>query len=425
MSVKGRNYAAKFIASSLIVLLLVGICETKREEQQQKIILLSFDGFRWDYKNSSHYNMTNLHKLITNGVTVDHVRNVFPTDTNPNHQSIITGLYPEHHGIIDNRMFDERNGTKFDPETTEERWWNEATPIWITNEQQGHRSAVCYWPGANVRFNGTCPPVLRINKTSSNFGFHDRIDRVLKWMKENENVTFAAVHFDEPDKTTHEHGSDPKRHRDKGRLVTALSKLDIALGYLINKLNKTKLNKETNIIIIGDHGGVNTNHTRVINIDKFINATKVTIRCMIGFTFTSIWPQKGHLKRLYTKLKDKHPHLKVYLKKDIPNRFHIKNNNRTAPLILLPDPGWVVKTKFQPIEYLNGNFSRGEHGYSSECRDMNPGFVACGPTFRHGVKKEWINTVDLYPLMCHILGIKPLKNDGKFQRVREFLKNSV
>ncbi len=233
----------------LVLLPLLAIYKAN-EHKQQRIILISFDGFRWDYKDSPHYEMENLHKLIQNGVTVDYVRNVFPTNTNPNHQSIVTGLYPEHHGIIDNRMFDETNGTRFEPETTEERWWNQATPIWITNQLQGFKSAVCYWPGWKVRFKGTCPN-FTTNETTKELDFKERIDLTVKWMEENKNVTFAAIHFDQPDKTTHEHGADPETKQTKGRFISALSNLDMALGHLIDKLNKTELIDETNVIIIG------------------------------------------------------------------------------------------------------------------------------------------------------------------------------
>ena len=126
-------------------------------KSQQRVVLVSLDGFRWDYKNYTHYRMDNLQKMIANGVTVDYVRNVFPTVTYPNHQSMVTGLYPEHHGIIFNSMFDEADGTRFEPETVEERWWNQSEPVWITNQKQGFKSAVCLWPGSEVILNNTCP----------------------------------------------------------------------------------------------------------------------------------------------------------------------------------------------------------------------------------------------------------------------------
>ena len=175
--------------------------------------------------------------------------------------------------------------------------------------------------------------------------------------------------------------------------------------------------------LIGDHGSLNTTHEKVIDLDEYIDTMK-TMRYMIGFTSSSVWPNSGNLKYIYKKLKNKHPHLKVYLRKDIPESFHIKHSNRTAPLLLLADPGWVIRAKKNRVPYLEEEFCRGEHGYSNSCRKMNPGFAAYGPAFKKGYNKEVIETVDIYPLICHILGIKPLKNDGKLERTKDFLQEN-
>ena len=165
---------------------------------------------------------------------------------------------------------------------------------------------------------------------------------------------------------------------------------------------------------------MNTTNEKVIDLDEDIDTIE-TMRYMIGFTSSSVWPKSGKLKYIYKKLKNKHPHLKVYLRKDIPESFHIKHSNRTAPLLLLADPGWVIRAKKNRVPYLEEDFCRGEHGYSNSYRKMNPGFAAYGPAFKKGYTKELIETVDIYPLICYILGIKPLKNDGKLERTKDFL----
>eukprot|EP00795_Rhopilema_esculentum_P001476 gene1476-15908_t len=370
--------------------------------------------------------MTNLHTMIENGVTVDYVKNVFPTNTYPNHQSIVTGLYPENHGIIDNRMFDPTNGTIFEPGVKDERWWNKAEPLWITNQKQGFLSGVGYWPGYEVTWNGTranltfegSPPYVKDNKKSLNF--NKRVDTAVKWLEKCKNVTFVALYFEEPDATTHDHGADSNKTKVKDLFKTALSNVDLAIGHLIEKLNSSYLLNETNIIIIGDHGSMNTSHEKVIDIDKYVDSVK-TMRYLAGFTYASVWPKAGKLMEIYNKLKGKNPHLKVYLRKEIPEVFHIKKCNRTAPLILMPDPGWIISAKKEKVPYLKEDFCRGEHGYTNMCRKMNPGFLAFGPAFKKKFEKESIESVDIYELICRILGIKPNKNDGKLERTKDFL----
>eukprot|EP00112_Aurelia_sp_Birch-Aquarium-sp1_P022676 Seg6486.2 transcript_id=Seg6486.2/GoldUCD/mRNA.D3Y31 product="Bis 5'-adenosyl-triphosphatase enpp4" protein_id=Seg6486.2/GoldUCD/D3Y31 len=264
----------------LLLMFLTSCLGDKQTKQKQRVILISIDGFRWDYKNCTEYKMENLNKLIKNGVTVDYVKNVFPTNTYPNHQSIVTGLYPEHHGLIDNRMFDPNNGTIFEPGETEEGWWNQAEPLWITNQKQGFESGIGYWPGSDVKLNGTGPTYTfpgtapYIKKKGKAIGFDERVNKAVDWLERCKQVNLVAIYFEEPDKTTHDHGADSNETKIKNLFKTALSKVDMAIGKLVEKLNETGLLNETNIIIIGDHGSLNTTHEKVIDIDQYVDTMK-------------------------------------------------------------------------------------------------------------------------------------------------------
>ena len=112
--------------------------------KHQKVLLIGLDGFRWDFLSNNKELFPNINSLTSNGVSVTKVENVFPTNTLPNYYSIVTGLYAENHGIIDNQMIDQRTGDKFSMENSDSKWWSEAEPIWITNQKQGHKSGVCY-----------------------------------------------------------------------------------------------------------------------------------------------------------------------------------------------------------------------------------------------------------------------------------------
>ena len=226
--------------------------------KQQRVILMSLDGFRWDFQHKTK--MRNLDDFVQNGVTVDYVRNVFPTNTVPNHQSIVTGLYPENHGMIDNRMFNETDGTIFIfEENTNPRWWNQSEPIWITNQKQGFRSGVIFWPGYNVVFDkDTVPKYLPDNDYTAPFAhegkhmpLNDSIDMAVKWIKEDRNLTFVAIYSVEPDATAHKHSPDSNRTKNENLLVSALSKVDNTIGYLRKKIKDAGLEEETNIIFIG------------------------------------------------------------------------------------------------------------------------------------------------------------------------------
>jgi predicted AlkP superfamily pyrophosphatase or phosphodiesterase len=77
---------------------------------------------------------------------------VFPSTTFANHYSIITGLYPESHGIINNNFYDPVFNESFSLKESvqiQPKWW-EAEMIWETLQKQGLTSASYYWP---VRLN--------------------------------------------------------------------------------------------------------------------------------------------------------------------------------------------------------------------------------------------------------------------------------
>lgn len=60
----------------------------------------------------------------------------------------------------------------------------------------------------------------------------------------------------------------------------------------------------------------------------------------------------------------------------------------------------------------------GDHGYDNSLRSMHPFLAAHGPAFRKGYRMESIKSVDLYPLMCHVLGIPEMPNNGSFLHTR-------
>ena len=64
----------------------------------------------------------------------------------------------------------------------------------------------------------------------------------------------------------------------------------------------------------------------------------------------------------------------------------------------------------------------GEHGYNNSMQSMHPFFIAMGPSFKAGYSVETFNTVDLYPLMCLLLGIPPAPNNGSLNIVKDLLK---
>jgi len=176
-----------------------------------------------------------------------------------------------------------------------------------------------------------------------------------------------------------------------------------------------------NLIITSDHGMAELNKSRVIQLDKFVPSDWYTLVTKPGTTYKAsqpyfhILPKEGKLTETYQHLKAI-PHLNVYLKEEIPEEFHYKHNRRIMPILIVADDQWIIAKN---LSNLNG---LGSHGYSNKCPDMHPFFLAQGPAFKKNFISEPFENVNIYPLMCHILGIMPSPNNGSLQAVQQLLQ---
>src|SRR6185369_11932732 len=90
------------------------------------------------------------------GVRAERLVPSFPSLTFPNHYTIVTGLLPEHHGIVANDMVDPVIGTFATGSSAavrDARWWG-GEPIWVTAERQHVRAAAWSWPGSEAPIGG-------------------------------------------------------------------------------------------------------------------------------------------------------------------------------------------------------------------------------------------------------------------------------
>jgi len=128
---------------------------------------------------------------------------------------------------------------------------------------------------------------------------------------------------------------------------------------------------------------------------------------------TSIFTKPEYRESVYNTLKAL-PHLTVWKKEEIPTYLHYGSSNRLGDIIAAPDLGW----QFQDIPRTG----HGAHGYDPTDVDMHAIFRAVGPAFKQGYIARQFQNVDIYPLICHLLGIKPAPCDGQFDRIKHILK---
>ncbi|XP_018422312.1 PREDICTED: bis(5'-adenosyl)-triphosphatase ENPP4 [Nanorana parkeri] len=378
--------------------------EATSTSSSPKLILVSFDGFRADYL--LNHSLPNLQEFFNDGVLVREVTNVFITKTFPNHYTLVTGLYAESHGIVANSMLDSSTSQIFNLSDFESKtnpvWWNEATPIWVTNQRMGRKSGSAMWPGSDVKIqNMTLNDFLPYN---SNVTFAERVDNITAWFtRPDDPINFVTLYFEEPDASGHHFGPE-----NKANMSTVLNEVDEHIRYLVWKLKEAKLWDTVNVIITSDHGMAQCSQDRIIILDNCIGPGNYTL--VDSTPVAAILPLQD-TNYVYNLLKNCSNNMKVYLKEDIPDRYHYKHNARIQPIILVADEGWTI--------VQNGSSNvMGNHGYDNSLPSMHPFLAAHGPAFHKNYKMGSMNSVDVYPMMCHVLGLKAEANNGTLSNAK-------
>ncbi|XP_028255909.1 bis(5'-adenosyl)-triphosphatase enpp4 [Parambassis ranga] len=384
----------------------VGALATENTTAQQSavpLLLVSFDGFRADYLQ--RFPMPNLKLLYSQGVLVEQLNNVFITKTFPNHYSLVTGLYAESHGILASTMYDPVSHKHFNLTSDKDpMWWNQAEPLWITALDSGYKTAAMMWPGSDVVIGNRTPThFLPYNSTVT---FQQRLESVINWMlghEKEQGVMFAALYWEEPDRSGHIFGPD-----NATAMAKALKEVDDNIGLLMSELKRTGLWGNVNILITSDHGMAQCSADRLIRLDDCLKSDNYTLVDLSAVT--ALIPLQDP-EVVFALLNKCHAHMTAYLKKSIPDRLHYRDNERIQPIILIADEGWTIVQR--------GDLPRlGDHGYDNSLPSMHPFLAAAGPSFRQGYQLKSLQSVDVYPLMCHLLSVPPRRNNGTLTQAR-------
>ena len=381
-------------------------------QNEQYVLLISFDGFRADYID--WYNTPNFDQLKLDGVKSEGLKPVFPTKTFPNHYSIATGMYIENHGLIGNNFFDQKLGELYtlkDRDIVEDERFYGGEPIWATAEKQGVKTASYFWVGSEANAGGAQPSIWK--KYNEKRPFEARVDSVIKWFKMPSPIRpkLVLLYFHEPDKTGHHYG--PK----SGKTRNMVEKIDDLLGSIIKKTKSLDIYNQLNIIILSDHGMTETNKKKMIPLNKYINTKKIKVEGSGPYALLYS-NDENELNKAFDNLKEV-KHINIYKKNEIPKDWHFNDHYRIKDLLVLADEGWTL---LENDHNVSAYFSKGNHGYDNKLKSMNAIFFAKGPYFKKNYNAPIINNIDIYPLIAHILNIIPNnKIDGKLENVQHIL----
>ena len=401
----------RFTALLLAILTAAALAGACKEDGPQRVLLVSLDGFRWDYRE--RFDTPTLDAMAAAGVSAGKLQPGFPSKTFPNHFTLVTGLVPDHHGIISNNMRDPRipdvefsmsnRAAVIDP-----RWW-EAEPIWTQLEKQGRRTAPLLWPGSEAPIGGVMP---------------DHWTKYEQELTDDQRIEMLAALFDKPESewpdfaTLYWHDVDTAGHRenpDSEAMRAVVERVDGALGRLIARLRARKA--MVNVIVVSDHGMSAQSPDRAIYLEDYIDMSLV--ETIDSSPNIAVFPVKAGVDEIYTQLTGRHPHLKVYRRGDYPARLQFGTHPRVPPIYAMADEGWQIIPRRRAGRNPS---SGGAHGYDNAAESMQGLFVAAGPALKSGVKVDRYRSIDVYELMCRILGVTPKKNDGSADAAKALLR---
>jgi predicted AlkP superfamily pyrophosphatase or phosphodiesterase len=378
------------------------------------VILISIDGFRWDYLEK--YDAPVLQQLAAEGVRAERMNPSFPSKTFPNHYTLVTGLRPEHHGIVGNWFWDPALGEMFNMQKTEEKWWAGGEPVWITAQKQGVRSACYFWPGSETAHGGMLPGLYR--PFDGKMPSAARVDGLLAWLDlpAEQRPRLVTLYFDIVDHIGHTYGPDAPETR------AAVKEADDALGRLLAGLTARGLRDKYNLVIVSDHGMSACGPEQVVFLDDLMDLKSVQVE-QTGPT-GGVRPKPGTVSaaQLAANIRAQAPpQVKVYLRADVPARLHFRASNRISPVVLICDDHWNLETKAGwPKRILT--YPRGNHGWDPATSNMGALFVASGPAFRRGATIPAFDNIHVYHLLCTVLGVQPAPNDGDDRLARAGLR---
>jgi len=383
-------------------------------EQQKKpyVIMISVDGMRYDYVRK--YQAKNLLALARTGVSATSMLPSYPSVTFPNHYTLVTGLYPSHHGMVGNRYYDRKFNAVYTTKgkTVLEGKWYGGTPLWVLAEQQKMLTASFYWVGSEAPIKGVYPTYYY--KYNEKISIHNRIQAVVNWLKlpAETRPHLITFYFPEVDHAGHHFGPDAPETRK------AVLFIDSAVNQLNKAVQSTGL--PVSYILVADHGMTTIDSTKFLTVPITIDTAKFRI-INEGEIVELYAKDKAAVNSTYEQLKKHAEGYSVYLRSNTPASWHYNTTddryNRIGDILLVPQHPQIFRTgprKPNP----------GAHGYDPNLiKDMQATFITWGPAFKNGLTIPTFQNVDVYPVVTQILNLKISKPiDGSKRVAQKILK---
>lgn len=385
---------------------------SKTQQQKPYVILISADGFRHDF--AEKYQATNLLRFKDSGVAAASMIPSYPSLTFPNHYSIVTGLYPAHNGLVENGFYDKKRKASYwdgNKKGVADGTWYGGTPLWNLAEQQQMLAASFYWVASEANIQGI--------KQTYYYNYNDKIDidtrikTVKNWLQlpADKRPHFITFYFPQVDHEAHNHGPDSKE------AGSAVQFIDESIAKLVKTINSLHL--PVNFIFVSDHGMTAVDYLHSMPLPPSIDTSKFIIP--ISNALLQLYAKNDtDILPTYARLKKSAKNYNVYLKKEIPTKWHYGINDdrydRVGDILLVPKLPYIFSINNKAV-------TPGKHGFDPVLKDMQAVFYAWGPAFKKHYSVDSFENIHIYPIVAKILGLKyTTKIDGRLEVLKDILK---
>lgn len=404
----------------LLTFLLLCILANAQQNSVPYVVLVSFDGFRHDYVKN--FNPPNFKAFIAKGSQAEALIPSFPSKTFPNHYTLVTGLNPGNHGLVDNTFYDPSRGVIYGMRKQElvvDPYYYGGVPLWELAKRSGMKSASYFWVGSEMSDEARRPDYY--------FPFDDsinpnvKVDQVINWLKlpESERPHIITLYFSSPDHEGHDFGPHAEQTKQ------AVLKADSLLGRLMTGIESTKL--PVNVILVSDHGmyELTVQEETYIFIDELIDRKNPSVKLANGGTQAHLYIKDSNKRdSVYAVLKKYEGKFKVMKKEEFPSQWHYQHN-RIGDLLIETKPGYYIRegSRERFLKSAKIGSKTGVHGYDPETtQDVRGIFYAQGPNIKSGITVKPFQNIHVYPLVAKILGLPLPKIDGKSEVLEKLYK---
>lgn len=417
-----------------------------------RLVIISLDACASDNAEAL-LEMPNLRRLTEQSVFCSNVETIYPTLTYPIHTSILTGCYADKHGIGHNEKYDPS-----DPPGLRPWHWDEkdikVPTLLNASYRAGRETAALLWPvtghAKGIRYNfpeAMALPwenqALKVLRYGS-FGW--LLKNELKWGKTRvstkqpyldryatlllKNLILREYAPDSPEfagqevrpskkrmrqrmpdvMTLHLVDADAMKHEygaNSPEAVAAHTRLDEAVGSILQALEYRAALKDTVVCVVSDHGqrdvkeGVYINRLlREQDVPAFAHA--------LGFG-AYIRLERSHYQAVYEHLQQ---HMDVYRLSHVYSREELRALHAPEDVLLAVE----AEDGVELLDADDGAAHKGTHGFGLHVPQARTLLWLCGPMFKKNARLSHARVVDIAPTLAEAIGLPFGPCDGRVLR---------